>query len=435
VSLLLRGARLVDPSAGLDGPGDVRIEGATIAAVGPGVAPRAGDEVRELAGRVVCPGFLDMHVHLREPGQEWKETIASGARAAVRGGFVAVACMPNTSPVNDSRSVTEFIRRQAAAAGLARVHPIGCVTKGQQGRELAEMQDMYEAGVRGFSDDGRPVASSLMMRRALEYARIFDTPIIDHCEDTGLVDGGVIHEGAVSTRLGLRGWPAAAEDLMVQRDLLLAEDTGGHVHIAHLSTRRAVDFVRQAKRRGVRATCEVTPHHLLLTDEAVGDYDTNAKMNPPLRGEADRQALLEALADGTVDAIATDHAPHHEDEKRVEFCCAPFGVVGLETAVSLCLDRLVHAGVIGLARLVELLAVGPARVLGVWGGGLRVGAPADLTVLDLARPVRVEATGFASRSRNTPFAGWTLRGAAVLTVVGGAVVHDGMAIDPEPCAG
>ncbi len=422
MKLLLRNGRVVDPAAGLDDAMDVLVEGGKVARIEPKIAVR-GVEALDLAGLVVCPGFIDLHAHLREPGQEWKETVATGAGAAAAGGFTGVACMPNTVPPNDNRSVTEFILAQASGA-QARVYPIGCVSKGQRGEELAEMGDMFAAGARAFSDDGRPVVSSLLMRRALEYSRIFGVPIIDHCEDPALAAGGVVHEGEVSTRLGLRGWPGIAEDLMIQRDLLLAEYTGGHVHVAHLSTARGAEYVRRAKRAKVPATCEVTPHHLVLTDAAVGDYDTNAKMNPPLRGEADRRALLHAVADGTVDAIATDHAPHHVDEKAVEFSRAPFGIVGLETAVPICLDRLVRAGVIGLSRLVELFTAGPARILGIDRGTLRPGADADVTVLDLERRVVVDPSKFRSKSRNTPFAGWSLRGAAVMTLLAGKIVHD-----------
>jgi dihydroorotase len=332
--------------------------------------------------------------------------------------------MPNTIPPNDSRAITETIVNEARTHGTVRVHPIGCVSKGQRGEELAEMGDMHAAGARAFSDDGKPVHSSALMRRALEYSRIFDAPIIDHCEDPALSAGGQVHEGEVSTRLGLPGWPAVAEDVMVERDLLLAEYTGGHVHIAHMSSGRAAAFVREAKRRKVRATCEVTPHHLFLTHEAVAQFDTDAKMNPPLRSPEDRGALLKALADGTVDAIATDHAPHHPDEKAVEFCRAPFGIVGLETAVALCLDRLVDAKVIDLPRLVALFTVGPARVLRLAAGTLAPGAPADVTVLDLKRTARVEPREFRSKSRNTPFAGLKLKGAPVMTIVAGKIVHD-----------
>ncbi|MCP3980982.1 MAG: dihydroorotase [bacterium] len=421
--LLLRGGRVVDPASDTDAKLDVLIDDGKIAEIGGRVD--AGDaEALDVSGLVVCPGFIDMHVHLREPGQEWKETVATGTKAAAVGGFTGVACMPNTVPVNDSRSVTELILRQTRLHGSVPVYPIGCVTKGQEGKQLAEMHDMLNAGACAFSDDGKPITSSLMMRMALEYSKIFDIPVIDHCEDSALVDGGVIHEGDVSTRLGLRGWPGVAEDIMVQRDLLLAEYTGGHVHIAHISTAAAVEFVRQAKRKGIRATCEVTPHHFVLTDEAVAEYDTDAKMNPPLRSEKDRAAMIEGLVDGTIDAIATDHAPHHCDEKCVEFSVAPFGIVGLETAVPLCLDRLVHGDKIDLRRMVELFTVGPADILRLDKGRLAKGADADVTVLDLERQVEIDVDEFESKSSNTPFKNWELRGSAVVTIVAGNVVHD-----------
>jgi dihydroorotase len=423
VRRILKGGRVVDPSHGIDAVADVLIEDGRVVRIGPGLRSEGAEE-DDLAGLVVCPGFLDMHVHLREPGQEWKETVETGTRAAAAGGFTGVACMPNTDPPNDSRSVTELILAQSRDHGIVPVYPIGCVTKGQKGEQLAEMGDMAAAGAQAFSDDGKPVLSSLLMRKALEYSQIFDLPIIDHCEDSILVAGGVVHEGEVSTRLGLRGWPGVAEDVMVQRDILLAEYTGGHVHIAHMSTAKSAEFVRRGKHDGVRVTCEVTPHHLFLTDEAVASYDTNAKMNPPLRPEVDREALLRAVADGIVDAIATDHAPHHRDEKCVEFSCAPFGVVGLETAVSLCLDRLVHGGVIGLPRLVELFTTGPSRILRLSTGTLAPGARADVTVLDLDREVEVDAVRFRSKSANSPFLGWRLRGAPVLTILAGRTLHD-----------
>ncbi len=415
---------MLDPASGVDDALDLLIEDGRIARLEAKI-PARGAEVADLAGLVVCPGFLDMHVHLREPGQEWKETIATGTRAAAAGGFTGVACMPNTVPVNDSRSVTESILQRAARDGVVAVYPIGCVSKGQDGEELAEMADMFEAGARAFSDDGKPVASGLLLRKALEYSRLFDVPIIDHCEDAALVAGGVVHEGDVSTRMGLRGWPGVAEDVAVQRDVLLAEYTGGRLHVAHLSTARSADAVRRAKRAGIRVTAEATPHHLTLTDEAVSGFDTNAKMNPPLRPESDRRALLKAVQDGTVDAIVTDHAPHHADEKNVEFSRAPFGIVGLETAVSVCLDRLVHGGAIGLPRLVEMFTSGPARILGLPKGTLAPGADADVTVLDPNRRVTVDPARFRSKSANTPFAGWSLRGAAVMTLVSGRIVHDG----------
>jgi len=423
VKLLLKNGRVVDPASGRDENLDVLLEDGKITSLERRIQSRDA-KVVDMSGLVVCPGFIDMHVHLREPGQEWKETVATGTRSAAAGGFTGVACMPNTVPVNDSRSVTKFILSQAEAHGCVRVYPIGCVSKGQAGQELAEMGDMVEAGARAFSDDGKPVRSSLLMRKALEYSQVFDLPIIDHCEDPDLVDGGVMHEGKASTHLGLKGWPGVAEDNMVQRDILLAEYSGGHVHIAHMSTGRSAEFVRRAKRRKVRVTCEVTPHHLVLTDEAVETYDTDAKMNPPLRDGSDLKALLKALADGTVDAIATDHAPHHSDEKCVEFSLAPFGIVGLETAVSLCLDRLVGRGVISLGRMVELFTTGPAGVLRLESGTLAPGKDADVTVLDLEREVRIEASHFKSKSFNSPFLGWELKGAPVMTLVGGRIVHD-----------
>ena len=426
-ALLLRGGRLVDPAAGIDGRRDLRLEGGRVSAVGERL-PDEGARVLDVTGLVVAPGFIDMHVHLREPGREEAETIASGLAAAVAGGFTAVAAMPNTEPVNDDASVTRYILFEAARHGLARVHPIGCVTRGMDGEQLAEIGDLVRAGCVGVSDDGRPVSSALVMRRALEYSTLFGIPVIDHCEERTLTEGGVMNEGAVATRLGLRGMPAAAEDLMVERDIRLARLTGGRVHIAHVSTRGAVAAIRRGKAEGVAVTAEVSPHHLLLTDEAVSGYDTHCRMNPPLREEVDRQACLAALLDGTLDAIATDHAPHPPHTKNVEFDAAPNGVTGLETAVSVLLDRLVGSGALPLRRLVEAFTAAPARILRLEGQGtLAAGARADVTVLDPAITRRLDPERFRSRSRNTPFAGWTCRGAAVLTLVGGRVVYDGRA--------
>ena len=419
--LLIRGARVLDPAAGLDAVSDISIEDGAIAAIGPGL--RAKDaEVLEAHGLVAAPGFIDMHVHLREPGFEYKETIDSGAGAAAAGGFAAVAAMANTDPVNDCRAVTEYILERAAEAGKARVYPIGAITRGMKGQELAEMGEMVEAGAVAVSDDGLPVADPNVMRRAMEYATTFDIAVIEHCETPELHPGGVMNEGYWSTVLGLRGIPRASERISVARNIVLAEMTGARFHVAHLSTAGALAQVREAKARGLRVSCEVTPHHLVLTDESVKDYDTDTKMKPPLVTEEDREALLEGLADGTVDAIATDHAPHHADEKREDFDHAPFGIVGLETAVPLCLDRLVKPGVISMTRLVELFTTGPARILGVEGGTLRVGAPADVTLLDPKRPHLVDPERFVSRGRNTPFAGWELEGAAVATLVSGRIV-------------
>src|SRR5213596_1755199 len=387
---LLKGARLVDPASGRDGIFDLLIEDGRIARVGQDLPAEAGTRVVDIPnGFIVCPGLIDMHVHLREPGQEHKETIATGTAAAVAGGFTAVACMPNTSPVNDNAGVTEYILNKAAEANLARVYPIGAVSKGQAGEQLAEIAELGQAGCVAISDDGRPVATAMLMRRALEYAGMFNMLVIEHCEDQTLKNDGVAHEGFHASALGLRGIPGEAESIMALRDIALAELTRGAVHIAHMSARQTLDAVRWGKSRGARVTCEVTPHHFVLTDERLATpiaFDTNVKMNPPLREEADRDAMLAGIADGSVDVIATDHAPHHYDEKRVEFDHAPFGITGLETAVSLCFDRLVHAGVVSLPRLVELLSVNPAAILNIPGGSLAEGAVADLTILapDLA---------------------------------------------------
>jgi dihydroorotase len=423
MKLLLKNGRVVDPANGIDGTFDLLVDGDRIARVGRDL-PVEGATVREVPrGAVVCPGLIDMHVHLREPGQEQKETVATGTAAAVAGGFTAVACMPNTDPVNDQASVTQLILERARAAALARVYPIGAVSRGSRGEQLAEVAELRAAGCVAISDDGRPVATALLMRRALEYTSMFGMPVIDHCEDPSLKGEGVAHEGATAARLGLRGIPGIAEELMIERDVTIAGYTGGTVHIAHLSTAGSLRAVRSGKERGVRVSCEVTPHHFVPTDEVLEQYDTNTKMNPPLREAADRDALVAGLADGGVDVIATDHAPHHYDEKHVEYDRAPFGIVGLETAVSLTFDRLVHAGHIGVTRMIELLSVNPARILNVPGGTLSPGAPADITILAPDMSVTVDPTRFRSRSRNTPFGGWTLRGGVVATIVGGRIVY------------
>ncbi|HVF58439.1 MAG TPA: dihydroorotase [Thermoanaerobaculia bacterium] len=419
--LLVAGGRLVDPSQGLDGRFDLLLEDGKVSRVEERLEAPEGAETLDASGLVVAPGFIDIHVHLREPGQEYKETVESGTAAAAAGGFTAVACMANTDPVNDNRSVTELILSEARRCATARVYPIGAVSKGLAGEELAEYGEMARGGIVAVSDDGKPVQSAELMRRALLYAQHYGLPVVQHAEDLHLAAGGVMHEGEWSTRLGLPGLPGAAEDVMVARDLLLLEETGGRYHVAHLSTARTLELVRRAKERGLGVTCEVTPHHLLLTDEEVwkSQFSTDTKMKPPLRAEADRQALLAGLADGTVDAIASDHAPHHADEKDVEFSLAPFGIVGLETTVALCLDRLVRPGLIALARLVELLSTGPARAFALPGGSLKPGSPADLTLLDLERPVKIDTAAFRSKSRNTPFHGWELTGGPAGTVVGG----------------
>jgi dihydroorotase len=419
---LLKDIHLIDPAASRNGRFDLLIEGGRIAKIGRDL-PAEGARVLELpTSCVVTPGLIDIHVHLREPGQEHKETIATGTASAVAGGFTAVACMPNTDPINDHASVTEFILKRAAESGRARVYPIGAVSIGSKGEQLTEIADLRAAGCVAITDDGRPVATALLMRRALEYASMVGIPVIDHCEDPSLKGDGVAHEGAVAGLLGLRGIPGVAESVMVERDISLAELTGGRVHVAHMSARQSLRAVRGGKDRGVAVTAEVTPHHFVLTDEALnerGGYDTNVKMNPPLREVADRDAMLAGIADGTVDVIATDHAPHHYDEKNVEFDRAPFGIVGLETAVPLSIDRLVHAGLIRLPRLVELLSVNPARILRVPGGSLSEGAPADITIIAPELRVRVQASAMRSRSKNTPFDGWELRGGVAATVVGG----------------
>jgi dihydroorotase len=423
---LLRARRVLDPVNGIDGPHDVLIDGDRVAQVGRDL-PVDGATVVEIPdGLVVCPGFIDMHVHLREPGQEHKETVASGCAAAVAGGFTAVACMPNTQPVNDSATVTALILAKAAQAGLARVYPIGAVSKASKGELLADIAELRQAGCVAITDDGHPVATALLLRRALEYAGMFDMVVIEHCEEPSLKGDGVAHEGYHAASLGLRGIPGAAEALGVERGVLLSELTGSAFHVAHMSARASLRAVAKAKEAGLRVTCEVAPHHFTLTDEWLATpvpYDTNVKMNPPLREAADRDAMIAGIADGTVDVIATDHAPHHQDEKSVEFDRAPFGIIGLETAVSLSLDRLVHTNRIGIGRLVELLSVNPARILRVPGGSLAPGSVADITILAPDLPVRIDARTMRSRSRNTPFGGWELRGGVAATVVGGRVVY------------
>ena len=431
LGVLLRGGRVVDPRAGRDGRFDIRIEDGKVAAIGTDL-PAAGARVVQVPPDfVITPGLIDMHVHLREPGHEHKETIATGTWSAVVGGFTAVACMPNTDPVNDSASVTRFILTRAAEANFARVYPIGAVSLESKGEQMTEMGDLRAAGCVAFTDDGKPVATALLMRRALEYSNMFDMPIIEHCEDPSLKGDGVAHEGAVAAMLGLRGIPGAAESIMAERDISLAELTGGRVHIAHMSARQTLRAVREGKGRGVRVTCEVAPHHFTLTDEALtrgAGYDTNLKMNPPLREEADRLAMIEGLRDGSIDVISTDHAPHHADEKALEFDRAPFGIVGLETCVPLCLDRLLHGGVVSLPRLVELLSATPAALLGIPGGTIAVGDPADLTVLAPDAPVTIQTSSLVSKSKNSPFDGWTLKGATAATIVGGRVLYTNPAV-------
>jgi dihydroorotase len=423
--LLLRGGRVIDPSRNFDEPADVLIQDGKIAAVGRGVGAPDGTDVRDVRDHVVAPGLVDVHVHLREPGNEDVETVATGARAAAAGGFTAVCAMPNTDPVTDNQAAVGFIVRQSVRAGLTRVYPIGAISVGQRGERLSEFGEMVGAGAVAVSDDGKPVVSSHLMRTALEYARTFDIPVADHCEEPTLAVGGVMHEGLVSARLGLKGIPSAAEEIMVARDVTLAGLTGGHVHLCHISTRGSVEVIRRAKEQGIRVTAEVTPHHLVLTDRACERYDTHAKMNPPLREAADVAALRAALKEGVVDCIASDHAPHAYDAKEAAFDDAPFGIVGLETAFGVAYTELVVNGILTLPELIHRMSTAPASVFRLPGGGgtLGQGAVADIVVLDVTDPWTVDPTAFCSKSRNTPFAGRVLTGRATLTLVGGKIVH------------
>jgi dihydroorotase len=423
--LLIANGYVIDPTQGINTGMDVFIENGRVEAIlGRGETRPEGVEVFDATGLVVAPGFIDLHTHLREPGQEYKETVASGALAAVAGGWSSICAMPNTDPVNDNPAVTGAIIEQARLARLANVFPVGAITKGSKGLELAEMGEMKRAGIVAVTDDGHSIPNPGLMRRAMEYARGFDLTVMDHCEDRSLSAGGVMHEGEWSMRLGLRGQPALAEEADAIRDCALAELTGARVHLAHVSTRGTVEAVRQAKLKGINVTCEVAPHHFTLTDEKCEGYDTNTKMNPPLRAPEHLEAVLAAIADGTIDAIATDHAPHHSDEKALEFDHAPFGITGLETAVALALDRLVRTGQIGLSRLVEMCSVNPARIFNLADRGtLRKGAVGDVTILDPELNWKFDVTQSKSKSRNTPFDGWSFQGAAVATIVEGRIVY------------
>jgi dihydroorotase len=426
-SLLLTGGRVIDPSQSIDEAADVLITGTKIEAIGARVrhdaTQRDGLETIDCSGLVVCPGFIDVHCHLREPGREEVETIASGARAAAAGGFTAVCAMPNTDPVTDNQAAVGFIIRQATIADAARVHPIGAISVGQRGESLAEFGEMVAAGAVAVSDDGKPVASAHLMRTALEYARTFGIPVADHCEEPTLASGGTMNEGIVSARLGLKGIPAEAEEIMAIRDILLARRTGGHIHLCHMSTRGSVELIRWGKDRHINVTAEVCPHHISLTQDAVEGYNTNAKMNPPLRTADDVAALQQAVRDGTIDLIATDHAPHHYDEKEREFADAPNGIIGLETALAVNITWLVAPGIIDLPTLIERMSCAPARVFKLPGGTLRRGAPADLTVFDPHRQWVVEPKKFISKGRNTPYSGRTLQGTVRYTIVDGRVVR------------
>ena len=426
--LLLRGGRIVDPSTGRDETGDVLLLDGRIADSGRGLGTPDGATVLDCGGMIVSPGFIDVHCHLREPGREDVETVATGARAAAAGGFTAVCAMPNTDPVTDNQAAVGFIARQAQRAAAARVYPIGAITVGQRGEALAEFGEMIGAGAVAVSDDGRPVASAHIMRTALEYARTFNVPVIDHCEEPTLAKGWAMHEGIVGSRMGLKGLPAEAEEIMVIRDILLARLTGGHVHLAHMSTKGSVELIRWGKDRGINVTAEVCPHHLTLTEEAVERYNTNAKMSPPLRTLADVEALQDAVVDGTIDLIATDHAPHHYDEKEREFADAPNGIVGLETALGVVTTTLVASGMLDINTLVDRMSVSPARIFGLPGGTLRPGAVADVTVFDMDRKWTVDPSRFLSKGRNTPWGGAELTGIARFTIVNGRVIHDSNAV-------
>jgi dihydroorotase len=429
MNLLLKDGRIMDPSRNADAVGCLLIENGKIVQNGKEL-PRTGKttrresapgmEVLDLRGKIVVPGLIDMHTHLREPGFEYRETVASGSEAALAGGFTSVACMPNTNPVNDNRSVTEFIRRKATECGLANVYPIAAISVKSEGNLLTEFWDLKDAGAVGFSDDGKPVMNAALMRRALEYASSLDMPVISHCEDRNLSSGGLMHEGFVSTEIGLPGIPGIAEEVMVARDLLLAEFTRAHLHIAHVSTAGAVRLIREAKARGVRVTAETAPHYFTLTDEALRTFDTATKVYPPLRGKEDRIAVREGLRDGTIDVIASDHAPHARTDKEVEFDTAASGITGLETSLGLSL-RLVQEGILSLPELIEKMTIHPARILGIRKGTLADGADADITVIDPEREWTVDRGLFRSRGKNSPFHNWTLKGKAVLTIVGGSI--------------
>lgn len=423
--VLLKGGRVIDPSQDHDAVADLLIVDGKIQELGPKLSPPDGTDVVDAKGKVVAPGLVDIHVHLREPGREDAETVATGARAAAAGGFTSICAMPNTDPVTDNQAAVGFIVKQGEAARAARVYPIGAISVGQEGEQLAEFGEMVHAGAVAVSDDGHPVVSSHLMRTALEYALSFGIPVSEHCEDPVLAGNGVMHGGVVATRLGLRGIPGAAEAIMVARNVLLGELTGGHIHLCHISTERSVELIRWGKERGVNVTAEATPHHFTITHQACDDYDTNAKMNPPLREASDVEAVRQGLRDGTIDAVATDHAPHHYEAKEREFDDAPFGVVGLETALGLGLTELVGRGYLSLSELIDRMSTRPARIFHLPAGTLQRGAPADVVVFDPEARWAVDPTRFQSKSRNTPFAGWELVGKVERTLVGGVAVFVG----------
>jgi len=427
VSILIKGGRIIDPSQAIDETGNILIEDGVIKSYPKTTKKFEKDpevSVINAKGKVVSPGFVDIHVHLREPGFEHKETIRSGCESAAAGGFTSIVCMPNTNPVNDNASVTEYILLKARTEGIVNVFPIGAITKGEMGETLAQIGEMFEAGCVGVSDDGMPVMNAKVMRHAMEYVQAFDIPVLSHAEDKNLSGKGVMNEGDVSTHLGLVGIPGASEDVMVSRDITVAELTGARLHICHVSTAGSVRLIRAAKKRGVKVTAEVTPHHFTLTDEAVNEYDTNAKMNPPLRSKKDREAVIEGLKDGTLDAIATDHAPHSEDEKKVEFDIAPFGIVGLETALPLSL-KLVQDGALTLNQMISKLTDSPSGILNLGKGTLKIGSAADVVVFDPEKEITVDREKFRSKAKNCPFQGWKLNGSVLFTIVNGEVVYTG----------
>ena len=423
MKILIKNGRLIDPVNDMDMVTDLLVEDGKVAMIDQNISISSSDiEVIDATGQLVIPGLIDMHVHLREPGYEYKETIKSGTMAAAAGGFTTVCCMPNTKPVNDSQSVTEFILHKAATEGIVNVLPIGAITKAAKGEEITEMAELKDAGCIAFSDDGRPVMNSSVMRRALEYAKMFGLPLISHCEDLALSEDGVVNEGRVSTELGLKGIPNASEDIITARDIALSELTGGRVHIAHVSTKGSVDLIRIAKQKGLNVTAETCPHYLVLTDEAVTGYNTNAKMKPPLRSQEDVEAVRSGLKDGAIDVIATDHAPHAQEEKEMEFDYAPFGITGLETALSIIM-RLVEEGLLTLNEMVIRMSSKPAMILGIDRGNLKVGAVADITIINPHSTWVVESLNLKSKGKNTPFEGWKLKGQVSTTIVGGRVVY------------
>ena len=417
----IKNGRVLDPAQGLDAKLDILIEDGRIAKIAEQIDDPEADVINA-DGKVICPGFIDMHVHLREPGFEYKETVATGSAAAAAGGFTAVCCMPNTDPVIDEVAVVRFIREQAEKAGYARVYPIGAISKGEKGETMAELGELSDAGCIAFSDDGKPVSDAALMRHAMDYARMIGRPLLAHSEEKSLSKDGQIHEGYYSTLTGLKGIPNAAEAAMVARDILLSRLTGAHLHVCHISAAETAELVREAKKRGLNVSCEVTPNHLLLTDACTAGYDTNYKVNPPLPAEEDRQALIAALNDGTIDVIATDHAPHHKESKDCEFAEAAFGISGAETAVAMLLDGLVAPGLVPLARVVEALTAAPARILGLESGALKEGRPADLTLLDLDAERTVDVNAFYSKGKNSPLHGQTLKGWTWMTIVGGEII-------------